>query len=65
MPHEFSAFGVFFSPWLAACTAACVLASLTAWFLNLTKGSRFFRLHQWSFLAMLVLYAGLFFLWSV
>ena len=52
------------SPWLAACAGACVLAPLTAWLLNVTEGSRFFRLHQWTFLAMLVLYACALFRWG-
>lgn len=64
MPHELSAFGVFVSPWLAASAAACVLAPLTAWLLNLLGASRFFRLHQWSFLALLLCYACAFFRWG-
>lgn len=64
MPHELSAFGIFVSPWLAACAGACVLAPLTAWLLNVTEGSRFFRLHQWTFLALLVLYACALFRWG-
>lgn len=65
MPHELSAFGVFFSPWLAACAAACVLAPLTSRLLDAVTGRRFFRLHQWAFLAMLVLYACAFFRWGM
>lgn len=64
MPHELSAFGVFFSPWLMAVALACVLAPLTAWFLNVSGGHRFFRLHQWAFLALLILYASIFYLWE-
>lgn len=62
MPHELSVFGVFFSPWLAACALACVLGPLTAWFLDLADGKRFIRLHQWAFLAILILYTGLFYI---
>lgn len=62
MPHELSAFGIFFSPWLAAWAGACVLAPLTARLMNALFGGRFFRLHQWMFLAMLVCWACVLFL---
>lgn len=65
MPHELSAFGIFFSPWLAAWAGACVLAPLTAKLVGVAFGHRFFRLHQWTFLAMLVCYACALFRWGM
>ncbi len=60
MPHELSAFGVFFSPWLAAWAGACVLAPLGA---QLLRGLSF-RARQWDSLALLVLAACALFRWG-
>lgn len=65
MPHEYSMFGVLFSPWLPAVAGACALALLTVWLLNITALSRFFRLHQGVFLAVLVLYASALYRWGM
>lgn len=59
MPHEWSFFGVFVSPWLVAATGGALLAALSAWGLNRTGLSRFFRFHQWTFLFLMVIYTCL------
>ena len=65
MVHEFSALGILFSPWLPAGAGGSVLALVTAWLLNRTGDSRFFRLHQWIFLSFLVLYACMIYRWGL
>ncbi|HJA08037.1 MAG TPA: DUF1656 domain-containing protein [Candidatus Mailhella merdigallinarum] len=59
MPHEWSFFGVYVSPWLVAGTLGSLLAALSAWALNRTRLSRFFRFHQWTFLFLVVIYTCL------
>lgn len=59
MPHELSFFGVFVSPWLAAGTGGALLAALSARLLNRTRLSGFFRMHQWTFLFLVVIYTCL------
>lgn len=65
MPHELSAFGIFFSPWLAAWAGACVLAPLVAWLVGALGWARWFRLPQWTFLGLLVCTACILFRWGV
>lgn len=59
MPHEWSFFGVFMSPWLVVATVGSLLAAFSAWALNRTRLSRFFRFHQWIFLFLVVIYTCL------
>lgn len=65
MPHELSAFGVFFSPWLAAWAGACLLAPVTSGLLSLCGLDWSFRSRQWTFLAMLAAYACALFRWGL
>jgi len=65
MPHEMSLFGILFSPWLVAGAGGGLMALATAAFLNVTDASRFFRMHQWTFLCLMVLYACMIFYWGL
>jgi hypothetical protein len=53
-----------FSPWIPAGVGACIFTLATVWVLNRTGASRYFRLHRWVFLAILILYGGMFF-WGI
>ncbi|MBQ8744503.1 MAG: hypothetical protein IJZ18_04925 [Mailhella sp.] len=61
MPHELSAFGVFFSPWLAAWAGACLIVPLCS---RLLRGLSF-RTRQWDSLSLLVLAACILFRWGI
>ncbi len=59
MPHELSLGGVYISPLLLVLFVSSMLAVLTVWALNYTRLSRYLRLHQWLFFAIIVIYACL------
>ncbi len=59
IPSEFAIGGVFFPPLLIASIIGAVGASLTAFFLNRYRLSRFFYYPPVVFLALAVIYTGL------